>query len=91
MKVETLAKSIYFHMWDMGFPYLLTFFSLKNESIAKFLWNYVVLMQHDFSETALTSVWFVVFFFTTPGTLWGGFREFQLSETGGDGLSCLGT
>lgn len=47
----------------------------------------MVLMQHDFSETALTSV----IFFTTPGTLWGGFREFQLSETGGNGLSCLGT
>lgn len=53
VKVETLAKSMYFHIWDTGFPYLLTLF-LNNYSIAKFLWNDVVLMQNHFSQTALT-------------------------------------
>lgn len=70
MKVETLAKSIYFHIWDMGFPYLLTFFFLKNESIAKFLWNDVVLMQHDFSETALTSVCWGFFYYPRDSVGW---------------------
>lgn len=61
-KLKLWQRACCFHIRDMEFPYFLTFFSLRNDTIAELLWNYVGLMQKVFVRHLLHQQFCWLFF-----------------------------